>query len=161
MALGSLCLVWALSAGAGAATIHVPDDYPTIQQAIDAAALLGDTVRVHAGTYHENIVWDKKSLSLIGDGAGSTIVDGDTDGDGDGNGTCLTITNVPDTASIEGFTFQNGRAPYGGGLCLINSDLTVADNVITGNTANYGGGLRLEGSAATLTGNTVTTPTPP
>ena len=37
-----------------AATIYVPDDYPTIQQAIQAAAD-GDRVLVRPGVYEENL----------------------------------------------------------------------------------------------------------
>lgn len=46
------------------ATITVPDDYPTIQAAIDAAQP-GDTMYVKAGRYVENLVIDKP-LSLVG-----------------------------------------------------------------------------------------------
>jgi len=55
-------------------TIIVPDDYPTIQLAIDAAND-GMTVLVRSGPYEENIVVDK-SLSLIGEKKETTIVRG-------------------------------------------------------------------------------------
>jgi pectin methylesterase-like acyl-CoA thioesterase len=44
-------------------TIIVPDDYPTIQAAINAAND-GDTIFVKIGTYYEHVVVNK-SLSLI------------------------------------------------------------------------------------------------
>lgn len=59
-----------------AATITVPDDYPTIQEAINAANP-GDTVHVRKGTYYENVVVNK-TLSLFGGSREETIVDGRT-----------------------------------------------------------------------------------
>ncbi|KAA0007406.1 MAG: hypothetical protein FE045_00275, partial [Thermoplasmata archaeon] len=50
---------------ANAATINVPADYPTIQQAIDNASN-GDTIVVAAGTYIESITINK-SINLVGE----------------------------------------------------------------------------------------------
>jgi parallel beta-helix repeat protein len=46
--------------------IIVPDDYPTIQKAIDNASV-GDCIAVRNGTYNENIVVLKNELTLCGD----------------------------------------------------------------------------------------------
>ncbi|HLV81630.1 MAG TPA: hypothetical protein VKT32_15185, partial [Chthonomonadaceae bacterium] len=65
----------ALAAGplmAGANTIHVPTDYPTIQQGVNAANP-GDTVQVAAGTYIEQVVINTP-ITLAGAGQGSTII---------------------------------------------------------------------------------------
>lgn len=40
-------------------TIYVPDSYPTIQAAVDAASP-GDTIIVRDGTYRENIDVNKR-----------------------------------------------------------------------------------------------------
>jgi len=54
------------------AQIHVPGDYPTIQQAVDAAAS-GMTITVAAGQYEEQILIEGKNLTLRGD-AGATVL---------------------------------------------------------------------------------------
>jgi len=71
----SLCLMPAVPVAA-AETIDVPGDYSTIQEAIDNAAE-GDTIRVVAGMYEENVVIPpgKDNLQLIGDGSGVTSIE--------------------------------------------------------------------------------------
>src|SRR5437870_1022010 len=60
-----------------AAVIHVPADYPKIQQAI-IAAQNGDTVLAASGTYVENINFTGKSITVTSEsGAQLTFIDGD------------------------------------------------------------------------------------
>ena len=54
------------------ADIVVPIDFPTIQEAVDAANE-GDVIKVLPGTYTEQIIINK-SLTIIGSGAKSTII---------------------------------------------------------------------------------------
>lgn len=56
-------------------TIHVPADYPTIQDGIDAA-VKGDKVQVAAGTFVEKPVL-KPGITVSGEGADKTIIDGE------------------------------------------------------------------------------------
>jgi len=58
---------------AESATIVVPDDYPTIQEAIGNATE-GDTIYIKKGSYVENPVVNK-SVSLVGEDMESTIID--------------------------------------------------------------------------------------
>ena len=59
-----------------ASTIHVPSDYPAIQDAI-SNALDGDTVLVAPGTYYENINLRGKAIHVKGaGGAEATTIDG-------------------------------------------------------------------------------------
>ncbi len=58
---------------ASAATINVPGDYPTIQQAIDNATD-GDTILVAAGTYVEQLEIDK-GVTIEGAGADLTTIE--------------------------------------------------------------------------------------
>jgi len=68
--ISMVLLICAAMAGAG--TIFVPGDHATIQGAVDAAAA-GDTVRVAAGTYEEQVVVTK-NLALLGDGPSTTLL---------------------------------------------------------------------------------------
>ena len=80
-------------------------EYPTIQAAIDAASP-GNIIEVGEGTYQENLATWKdmeitKSLSLIGAGSGSTIVELSSDSKMNGveiRGSALDVT-------IQGITF--------------------------------------------------------
>ncbi len=57
-------------------TITVPDDYPTIQQAVGNASA-GDTVFVKAGTYvtnEESIIEINKTLKLIGENPNTVVI---------------------------------------------------------------------------------------
>ncbi|SVE54485.1 uncharacterized protein METZ01_LOCUS507339, partial [marine metagenome] len=54
------------------AIINIPDDYPTIQEGIDAG-FDGDTILVADGTYYENL-FINKSITL----ASHFIMDGDS-----------------------------------------------------------------------------------
>ena len=59
--------------------ITVPDDYSTIQQAIDAASP-GDVIYVKSGVYYEKIDVYKSDLVIMGEDRKSTIIDGDGNG---------------------------------------------------------------------------------
>ncbi len=80
-------------------TFSVPDDYLTIQEAINAATP-GDTIKVAPGIYHENIIINK-TLSLIAQNQ-NTIINSTK-----GNiGSVVIITAI--NASIMNFTIQGG-----------------------------------------------------
>jgi len=91
-------------------TIIVPDDYPTIQAAIDAVNT-GDMVFVRAGMYYENVVVTK-TVSLVGEDPSTTVIDGG----GTGNVVDITANNV----SIQNFTIRNGFGPWNGGINIKN-----------------------------------------
>jgi parallel beta-helix repeat protein len=84
-------------------TIVVPDDYGSIQEAIDNA-VYGDMVYVKSGTYHENLVINK-SLSLIGENVDTTIVDGNPP-----EGYRIPIKIQCDNVSVSGFKLLYGYA---------------------------------------------------
>jgi parallel beta-helix repeat protein len=88
-----------LDAKASPTIIKVPQDYPTIQEAINQANP-GDTIQVSSGTYHENI-FINKTLTLIGEDKNNTIIIGP------GCGSTVIQANLT-TVNISGFTIQNG-----------------------------------------------------
>jgi parallel beta-helix repeat protein len=87
---------------AKAKTIVVPDDYGTVQQAIDFASP-GDTVFVRKGTYRENL-FIGKALTLMGENAEQTVIDG--------GGVGHVIYVKADFVRVSGFTLKNSSSEY-------------------------------------------------
>jgi hypothetical protein len=138
----TFALIVSLTLTQEGATIIVPDDYPTIQEAIDAAGV-GDTVYVQAGTYSLITngevfpIYMSNGVSLVGEGADVCILDA-------GQMSKVIVCNVIDNTStkIEGFTITNGFGGLGTGIyCSWESSPTIANNIITGNRASKGGGI--------------------
>ena len=73
ISLSALTVFIVPGASSSSRTIWVPDEYPTIQEAVNAAGD-GDTIRVRAGIYIEEVVIQSKSISLIGEDASSTTI---------------------------------------------------------------------------------------
>lgn len=115
-----------------AQTTTVPDDYLTIQLAIDAAAT-GGTVYVRSGTYHEHVIINK-SLVLQGENRETTIIDGD------GTGKVVTISST-NNVTVRGFTVRNSGTTIGSdqdaGVVLRNaSNNLISDCILTSNGLN-------------------------
>lgn len=145
--LGALVFVLAICP-AKAIVITVPDDYSTIQQAIDNANG-GDTIYVKAGTYFENIIVHK-TVSLIGEDQTTTIIDG--------NGTGNVVRILRDYVNFSQFTVQNSGHEHQtdiecGILLRTPSNCIIADCIVSDNYC----GIRLfMGSTnIVLTGNVV------
>lgn len=81
----------------GAETIVVPDNFPTIQDAINSAGE-GDTIYVRVGVYSENINIEKR-ISLVGEDPSTTIIDG--------SGIDHVVNVTVDDVIIFNFTIRN------------------------------------------------------
>lgn len=143
--------------------IRVPEDYPTIQQAIQTASDF-DSISVKKGTYDENINFLGKKIKVYSrSGKDQTIIKGD-------NTSSVVTFNGGETsaAKLIGFTITNGigTSNYGGGIiCTNNSSPLIKDNIITANYdasygfengAKYGGGIAcVDGSNPTIELNTI------
>ncbi|WP_437488846.1 right-handed parallel beta-helix repeat-containing protein [Sorangium sp. So ce1014] len=146
----ALAVVVAGSRAARAHIIDVPEDYPTIQAAVDAAGN-GDRIRVAPGTYHESIVWTGKAIALIGAGPDASILDPSPDP----GGRCLTLVDVSHGSRVEGFTCQNGMtdatSPDGGGMLMQGGSLQVKRVIFRNNSAfGNGGGVWIDGGDVTV-----------
>jgi parallel beta-helix repeat protein len=104
---------------------RVPQDYLTIQEAIDAASP-GDTIQVAAGTYYENVVVNKAVL-LIGENSSTTIINAK------GTGTVVKVT--ASSVVITNFTIQNSGSGWPNSGVLIDSvsACSISNNTITNN----------------------------
>ncbi len=134
-----------------AATINVPGDWPTIQQAIGASAN-GDVVLVAAGTYVENIDFSGKAISVIGQkGPTVTIIDGNRT-----DSVVIFQSGEGANSILEGFCITNGQAAKGAGIyCRNNSSPTIRRNLVKGNSANWGAGIYCSASSPTIKDNFV------
>jgi len=115
-------------------TIIVPDNYPTIQAAIDNAAE-GDTIFVKKGVYVENPVVNK-SVSLVGEDRDSTVID-----------VTAGLKIQKDNVTITRFTIYDGWQ----GIAILSANYcNISRNKIT--NATYG--IVLVGSKDnSITGN--------
>ncbi len=158
------------------ATIHVPADYSTIQQAIDAA-WTGDIVEVAAGIYTESGNWDidfrgKRITVRSADGAARTIIDCGYPTASSRRGFYFHQDETEDSV-LWGFTIRGGRIygtdipadplrwtqsashPIGGGIYCEFSSPTIAGCVIEDCGAELGGGIGCVGGRPTIVNCTV------
>ena len=116
-------------------TLVVPDDFPTIQGAIDAAGV-GTTIFVRNGTYFENL-FIGKTLTLIGEDRRGTVIDGGKTGD--------VIFVEANGVKISGFTVRNSGTEFpNSGILIYNSTGCYLSN---NNVTNNNFGIRFDSSS--------------
>ena len=122
--------------------LTVPDPYPTIQAAVNAASP-GDTIDVAAGIYYENVIVNK-SVSLRGEDSATTIIDANQIG----HGVKINASNT----QVHRFTIRNGGNHYASLYVDSQGGHVIVDNVLTG---SYSGIDMSECDGCTIVGNTL------
>jgi len=170
-----ICTLLLIAGLAMAVTIHVPGDYLTIQEGINASEN-GDTVLVADGTYsgsdNVNLDFQGREIVLISEnGANNTIIDCQNNGRG-----FYFHSGESSAAQVIGFAIRNGFSDDGGGIhidnssptfehCVINDCYALAEGggvyvlegtpvftncVMHNNSASSGGGFSAENSDVTV-----------
>jgi len=129
--------------GCAGPSLDVPEEYATIQLAVDAAAG-GDVICVGPGTHEGPVSIQDKVLWIEGrEGANQTEVLGLH------AGSTFIVAGAGTPTTIRGLTIRDGRAMHGGGVAVYHSTVTLQDVRIRGCQARdgaddppgYGGGL--------------------
>lgn len=146
-------------------TLRVPDEYVSIQAAIDAAEE-GETILVAPGIYKENLdLKGKRNITLSSTfGIGTSDINA-TVIDGSNSGPCIIANQAEENIKIIGFTLTNGSGfvvdgiTKGGAIYADDSNLELISNqfkqnnaVSAGNYA-YGGAIYALSSSITLSSN--------
>lgn len=130
-AMLSLISTAAATPGGPTASCEVPSAaHANIQHAVDDAACA--VVHIAAGTFYENIAI-ARAVTLQGQGAGSTIVDGLA------SGSVISI-NVSAPVTVSGLMITNGWAEQGGGIYVREAALLITNSTVSGNSAKWNGG---------------------
>lgn len=124
-----------------ASVLRVPQDYLTIQAAIDAASP-GDTVSVSPGVYVEQIDNHSKAITIEStDGAAVTVIDG--------QGGALRLTAISgETPVLRGFTVEGGIFTSDG-PALIESNRVLDDESCSGGIFAYFSGATIQSNLLT------------
>lgn len=122
--------------------INVPDDFETIQGAIDASRD-GDEIRVAAGRYEEILTVSDLDVDIIGnpEDPSSVVIDGAQGG--------IVITfagDVRNSTILDGFTITGGEDNQrsAGGIACNQTSPRLQNLIITENTGARGGGIIVE-----------------
>ncbi|MCH2134328.1 MAG: hypothetical protein MK116_11305 [Phycisphaerales bacterium] len=133
--LFQVLLLSLLAGPSWAATIAVPADQPTIQDAINVA-VAGDLILVSAGDYPERIDFMGKAIHVKSEsGAALTTIQAG------GLGSVVTATSGETSATVlEGFTLDGGDDVMGGGIHVNAASPTFRSCVVRNCFASFGGG---------------------
>src|SRR5262245_13327095 len=146
------------SGGALAANLRVPQQFPTIQAALNAASD-GDTVIVAPGTYVENLFISRPVTLRSSGGAETTTIDG-----GGSQPVIVAIGTGAEAVTIAGFTITNGFNSFtsgggiiaaAGGIVARYVTITIRDNIIRNNVGCLGSGINTLLASVTIQHNQI------
>ena len=146
LALLASLMVGVQPAESSSKTIVVPDDYSTIQEAIDNA-VDGDTVFVKRGTYHESVTVEKP-LTLTGESNQETVIIGEQVVISQRGAIRVSTDNV----AISGFAIKDSDV---GVLIEGNERVPFECRIIGNNIVNNGAGIVSRGDTVYISGNNV------
>ncbi|MDP8229032.1 MAG: hypothetical protein P9M15_06225 [Candidatus Electryoneaceae bacterium] len=121
-------------------TINVPDDFETIQGAIDESQN-GDTILVMPGNYPTRANFNGKNVIV----ASHFIMDGDerfiseTILDGGAHDGSIIVFRSGETASLIGFTLRGANTDFGGGVYCRSSSPTLSHLIVENNIVSRNG----------------------
>ena len=122
------------TASALSSTLHVPDEYPTVQEAIDAATA-GDEVVLAAGTYTDSFMFKEDHVVVrSAEGPSKTIIDGS-------GAMAYALAYFPPFSSgeLHGVTIRNHDHPYTGAVTIKRCVATVANCIFEDNQNYFAG----------------------
>ncbi len=123
----TFCSALVLAAPLAAKTLRVPQEYDSIQKAIDISDK-GDSISVAPGIYYENIIL-RDGRSLLGAGADKTIITDDEEGPPD------PIVQIDGDCILSGFTITGARgAGIGHAVMVVRGAPRIVDNVVRDNS---------------------------
>jgi len=125
-----------MEASVAATTRHVPEEYPTIQAAVDASAPSGDSVLVEPGVYPEDVIVRGKVLAIAGEGDAKQITVGALAWTRDG------------TSSGGGFARLTVQGPTA--IDVYDESFLVADSILRGGSSAWFGGRGERAAPRTL-----------
>jgi len=158
--IASALIVISIAGTAWAADLLVPQQFATIQSAIDVATD-GSRIVVSPGTYRENLLIEQRSISLVStNGAEQTILDGQAKGPvvaARGSGVeSLTLMGFTVTNGFSTFDTPSPGAGSGGGIHLMElKTASISDNVIRGNVGCLGSGIAASSTTVSILRNRI------
>lgn len=149
----NLVVLLLTAASVPAATRLVPDEYATIQAAINAC-VDGDVVIIAPGTYtgpgNRDIDFGGKAITVRSEnGPANCIIDCQSSGRG------FYFRNEDENSIVDGFMIIKGNAYYGGGIYCYGSSPTITNCRIIGNEAIWGAGIFCKNSSSPTISNCI------